>query len=184
MNKKNLFLMALSFVFVQYFSFAQDTEVRKFGEGGSVTATLKSYMNDKSLNGCMIENTSSDPVDVTYTIKFVKQFNRNGVTSDKEVVEKNGTVFLAPAGTPKVKGKPTARYWITAGDKLPVLFSETTVSIIVKKSGSSSNLTSSTIQKTDFPSLCETCKGKKGYYLIDDWYPCKRCGGTGIEPIR
>lgn len=42
---------------------------------------------------------------------------------------------------------------------------------------------SSTIQKTDFPDpACERCHGRKGYYLLDIWYTCKRCGGTGKEP--
>ena len=42
---------------------------------------------------------------------------------------------------------------------------------------------SSYIQKTDFPDEpCHTCKGRKGYYLFDQWYACKRCGGSGKEP--
>ena len=42
---------------------------------------------------------------------------------------------------------------------------------------------SSTIQKTDFPEpQCQRCHGKKGYYLLDTWNTCQRCGGTGIEP--
>ena len=46
-----------------------------------------------------------------------------------------------------------------------------------------SSSSSSTIQKTDFPEpQCQRCHGKKGYYLLDTWNTCQRCGGTGIEP--
>lgn len=39
------------------------------------------------------------------------------------------------------------------------------------------------IEKTEFPKpACKTCQGRKGYYLFDIWCPCKRCGGTGLEP--
>lgn len=39
------------------------------------------------------------------------------------------------------------------------------------------------IEKTEFPKpACKTCHGRKGYYLFDIWCPCKRCGGTGLEP--
>lgn len=43
--------------------------------------------------------------------------------------------------------------------------------------------TNSYIQKTDFPDEpCHTCKGRKGYYLFDQWNQCSRCNGTGKEP--
>lgn len=38
------------------------------------------------------------------------------------------------------------------------------------------------LEKVDFPNPCETCKGKKGWYVFDTWVSCKRCGGTGVEP--
>ena len=48
--------------------------------------------------------------------------------------------------------------------------------------GSSSN-TQMQIKKTDFPDPpCETCKGRKGWYVFDVWYTCTRCGGSGKEP--
>lgn len=46
-----------------------------------------------------------------------------------------------------------------------------------------SSSSSSTIQKMDFPDpVCQSCKGRKGYYLLDIWYTCRRCSGTGREP--
>ncbi|MDH6303663.1 hypothetical protein M2459_000403 [Parabacteroides sp. PF5-5] len=43
----------------------------------------------------------------------------------------------------------------------------------------------STLEPTPFPEVaCETCKGRKGYYLFDTWNTCKRCNGTGKEPVH
>ena len=131
MNKKSLFLMVIIFAFFQYTGIAQE-QVKVDG----VTATLK-YGSMKASNGCMLENGNSYPVYVSYTIKFVKdqkvRHPEKDTSGTRQIVEKSGTIRLEPAGTPRVQGKPTARYWITAGEGSPVVFDETTVTIIVEK---------------------------------------------------
>jgi len=50
-------------------------------------------------------------------------------------------------------------------------------------SSTSQPSSSTTLEKTDFPDdLCKTCGGKKGWYALDVWISCTRCGGTGKEP--
>jgi hypothetical protein len=128
---KKLSLVISLIIFVQCFCFAQ----LKTNNSG-VTATLQKDQNGKIGEGFLLENTNNYPVEVTYTIKFVRQFVAASAKSDKETTEKQGTVILAPTGTPKVKGEKTARYWVEAGDGHPVIFSETTVNLIVKKANS------------------------------------------------
>jgi hypothetical protein len=106
--KKSLFLVALALFFVQAYGFERGSKTF-----GGVIATLHAG-HTKEKNGCELENTNDHPVEVSYTITFL-------VGADLRKIEKSGKIVLAPAGTRKVKGQPTARYWITAGEECVVI---------------------------------------------------------------
>ena len=139
---KKLIFVILLLISVQFISFAQQTRHFKIS-----SVEQESYENKVIVkleaghfgrdNGCLIENTSDSWIEVSYDITFVKaspetiQLEKSGmdISGVIQEVSKSGTIRLAPAGTPRQKGKPSARYWVTAGEGQKVNFERTKISI-------------------------------------------------------
>jgi len=121
---KNLILVAFVLISVQSVSSAP---VKTSQDGVTAEISRGNSMED---NGCMIKNMNNYPVDVTYSITFVKT-SLDGKT--EEEVSKSATVNLLPVGTQIANGKKSDKFWVTAKAGDPVNFSKTTISITVTR---------------------------------------------------
>lgn len=139
---------------------------------------------DKNKNNCIVANNSNAyPCKIMFEYKLGDRNNPWTSSSYMEIPANcRGYQVYCPS-VYEIKGLKITYVDIlkpTLGEKLNEVFNNGNNS----SSSTSQSSSETTLEKTDFPTStqCETCKGKKGWYLFDVWEPCKRCNGTGIEP--